>query len=207
MPYLEHQPIDFFPRCLLQDEIANPRLAIQRVFEEEINLMEARKYLEKWLVAIFYDKPVLDRNALMVLMGLQEMLLKLLEAAHLLQMEDPALREEIAITVMKGIGLPVPALYCGVMHKHSYTAWDYFPRHLNRKEFANPYRVFYKLCQYKRLPEWRNTLQHFFSGAVAGGPVYTYFEDENIYLTCKLLLKLVEAAHLVKVREGKAGKD
>ena len=207
MSYLEQQPIDFLPRCLQQDEIANPRLAFQRVFNDDINVVAARKYLEKWLTAVFCEKLLLERKFLVVLMSLQDALLKLLEAAHLLQLEDPALREEVTITVMKGVGLPVPALYCGAVRKQSYTAWDYFPRHLSRKEFADPYRVFNKLCRYKRLSEWRNTLQYFFSGAVAGGPVYTYFEDENIYLTCKLLLKLVEAAHLVKVREFEDADD
>ena len=202
MPYLEHHPVDFFPRCLLQDEMAAPRLALQRVFEEELNMVDARKYLEKWLSCVFYDNYAPGRKFILVLMGFQDVMLKLLEAAYLLQLEDPALRESTSITVIKSTGLPVPALYCGMAHKH-YTAWDYFPRYLSRKEFADPYRVFYKVARYKKLPEWRDLVQHLFSSVVSGKRIYTCCEDENFYITGRLLLKLVEAAHLVCVREIK----
>jgi len=201
MPYLEHQPIDFFPRNLLQDEIVDPRMAMRRVFEEDLNLPATHKYLEKWLVAVFYDRRPLGRKMLVVIMALQESILRLVEAAHLLHLEDPALRKEMPMTVMKGAGLPEPALYCGDMHEHGYTAWDYFPRHLTRKEFIDPYRVFRKIARYKQLPEWRDVLQYFFSAAVSGERIYECYEDENVYITCQLLMKLVEAAYLVKVRE------
>jgi hypothetical protein len=201
MPYLEHHPVDYFPRHLLQDEIADPRLAIRRIFDEELNMVDARKWLDKWLNTLFGEKQVLGRKFIVLLMDLQEALLKLLEAAYLLQLEDPSLHKEVSITVMKGTGLPVPSLYCGLTHKE-YTAWDYFPRHLTRKEFTDPYRVFEKLCRYKHLPEWRDTLQNFFSAAVSGARIYECCQDSNVYLTGKYLLKLVEAVHLVNVRES-----
>lgn len=201
MPYLEHHPIDFFPRALLQDEIAAPRLALCRIFDEELNMVDARKWLEKWLACVFYDNYAPGRKFILVLMNLQDVLLKLLETASLLELEDPALRKTIPIPVIKGTGLPLPALYCGRAHDH-YNAWDYFPRYLTRKEFMDPYRVFGKLARYKRLPAWRDIVQNLFSSAVSGKRIFTCCEDENFYLTGRLLLKLVEAAHLVWVREG-----
>ncbi|HEY4148057.1 MAG TPA: hypothetical protein VGM41_03975 [Chitinophagaceae bacterium] len=202
MPYLEHHPNDFFPRHLLHDELANPRLVFCRTFDEQINMPDARKYLEKWLCATFYDKPVLNRRFLLLLMGIHEDMLRLLEAAHLLRLEDPERRKaSCAEEQVYGPGLPEPELYCSSSNKH-YTAWHYLPRYISRKEFANPYRVFDKLCAWKTLPQWRDALQNFFSAAVSGSRIYECQNDENVYLTCRHLLRLVEAAHLVKVREG-----
>ena len=201
MPYLEHHPIDFFPRVLLQDEIAAPRLALHRIYDEELNMVDARKHMEKWLSCVFYDNYAPGRKFILVLMNFQDVLLKLLEAAHLLTLEDPVLRKDIPITVIKTTGLPLPSLYCGAAYKH-YTAWDYFPRYLTRKEFTDPYRVFDKLARYKRLPEWRDLVQNLFSSAVSGKRIYTCCDDQNLYLTGRLLLKLIEAAHLVYVRES-----
>jgi len=163
-------------------------------------MVDARKCLEKWIACVFYDDYAPGRKFIMELMNFQDILLKLLEAAWLLQ-QDPALRQVAEITVVKATGLPVPGLYCGRVCKQ-YTGWDYFPRYLNRKEFADPYRVFHKLLRYKRLPEWRDMIQHLFSALVSGKRIYVCCEDKNFHLTGRHLLKLVEAAHLVWVREA-----
>ncbi len=199
MPYLEHHPVDFFPRYLLQDELVNPRLALRRIFDEQVSLPDARKWLEKWLSATFYNKPVLNRKFILLLMGFQEDILRLLEAAHLLRLEAPQHRVPVLAATTAGAGLPEPALYCGTLRGH-YTAWHYLPRYLSPKDFADPYRVFDKLYAWKTLPEWRDILQHFFSAAVSGQRIFESNNDDNIYLTCRHLLKLTEAAHLVHVR-------
>ncbi|MBS1562870.1 MAG: hypothetical protein JST39_00720, partial [Bacteroidetes bacterium] len=129
--------IDFFPRCLLQDELAAPRLALQRVYDEEMNMVDMRKYLEKWLACAFYEGYAPGRKLILIWMGLQDLLQKLLEAASLLQLEDAALRAQQPITTIKGTGLPMPSFYCGAEYR-DYTAWDYFPRYVTRKEFADP---------------------------------------------------------------------
>lgn len=205
MPYAEHHPNDYFPRCLLQDELANPRLVLCRTFDEQINMPDARKYLEKWFAAIFYNEPVLSRKFILMLMGIHEDMLRLLEAAHLLRLEPPEQRPASCTEEeVYGPGLPDAALYCSDKHKH-HTLWHYLPKYISRREFANPYRTFDKLYDWKTLPQWRDTLQNFFSAAVSGTRIYECSNDDNIYLTCRHLLRLLEAAHLIKVREGCGG--
>ncbi|MBS1562869.1 MAG: hypothetical protein JST39_00715 [Bacteroidetes bacterium] len=62
--------------------------------------------------------------------------------------------------------------------------------------------MFQKLFRFKSLPEWRELVQNLFSAAVSAKKIYTCCEDKNFYLSGKLLLKMVEAAHLVHVREN-----
>lgn len=46
-----------------------------------------------------------------------------------------------------------------------YSAWDYFPRSLSKKQFINPYLVFKKFFKYQDLPIWRDLLYDFLYNA------------------------------------------
>ncbi|GAA4302390.1 hypothetical protein GCM10023143_04720 [Compostibacter hankyongensis] len=94
---------------------------------------------------------------------------------------------------------PDPALYCGGLGAGQ--RWDYFPRSLSRREFLDPYQVLEDFFDFRTLPEWREVLlellSHAFSNAHAiESPVLRDIMDMQRYLH-----KLLEAAHLIYVRE------
>ena len=82
--------------------------------------------------------------------------------------------------------------------------WTDFPRFLTKKEYCNPYTVFRKFFKYKSLDNWINTWRDIVDGALNadGG---SYLEHElTVYI---YLAKLIEAAHLVDVRENYAYRE
>ena len=77
--------------------------------------------------------------------------------------------------------------------------WTDFPRFLTKKEFCNPYIVFRKFFNCKSLNNWINIWRDIVDGALNpdGG---CYLEHElTVYMH---LAKLIEAVHLVHVRES-----
>ena len=84
-------------------------------------------------------------------------------------------------------------------HRSSHP-WQFIPRALGPKEYANPYRIFKKLAAFGNKQKWKfilNELQD-----------YTFFntsfaecgDELNIFTVYRLLHKLIEAAHLIEVR-------
>jgi len=92
-----------------------------------------------------------------------------------------------------------PNLYCG-WHANN-TEWDYFPRGLSFKEFSNPYRAFSHFFKYLSLPEWKTILQEVSEYALANDSLFESGVDMDILSIYIYLTKLVEAAHLIDVRE------
>lgn len=89
-----------------------------------------------------------------------------------------------------------PALFFG-WERYS-TFWEHFPRHLSSDEYNDPYRVFSQFFAFYRLDEWQKELSELLSDALSSDdPV----NERDILLIQKNLLKLVEAAHLIDVRE------
>lgn len=90
-------------------------------------------------------------------------------------------------------------LYCG---RHSdISEWEDFPRSLSLKEYINPYLVFRQFFKYRKLKEWKKDMEEILEFALAessyieGGLT---FDVLSIYVH---LTKLIEAAHLIDVRE------
>jgi len=88
-----------------------------------------------------------------------------------------------------------PALYCG--WQKGYNTWHFMPRHLNKKEFVNPYLALIKFRNYRIETEWKTIIQQLLHHAL----IPMGYEDGNTILQLgKLLHKLVEACHLIEVR-------
>ena len=92
-----------------------------------------------------------------------------------------------------------PNLFCS-WHA-DLTAWDFFPRSLSLKEYIDPYLVFKRFFKYLSLAEWKRELHDIVEYAL----VETSFSEACIdFDTLPIyfhLTKLVEAAHLIDVRE------
>lgn len=198
MPHGEHSPMDYYPRRLYQAEIQNPYTVFHSFFDA-FALPEAIEFIEAWLRAVtkddFWKKGYPAR-----LLFFYEMLEKLIEGAYLVNkldnQKDAAL---LNISSEAEMHLMSTSFYCG-WHT-GYSAWDYFPRSLPKKQFINPYLTFRKFFKYQELPIWRDQLYDLLYNAFVGHKELD--TDEYCLLNVqKHLKRIIEAAHLVEVRTG-----
>jgi hypothetical protein len=92
-----------------------------------------------------------------------------------------------------------PNLYCG--WHGGLTEWDFFPRSLSLKEYIDPYIAFKKFFKFRTLDEWKEELHEvmeFALGKTSFSEASVEFDTLPIYFH---LTKVVEAAHLIDVRE------
>jgi hypothetical protein len=93
-----------------------------------------------------------------------------------------------------------PNLFRGWVSGH--TEWEYLPKVLSFKEFRNPYLALRRFFKFKKLGEWKELLREFSEFVFTGQGIEYESEDSynslDIYLH---LIKLVEAVHLIDVRE------
>lgn len=83
-------------------------------------------------------------------------------------------------------------------HYQSSSGWADFPRFLSVKEFCNPYKVFTKFFKCQGCEEWEHDLEEIVDAALSKNSGELGFEMIAIY---SHLVKIVEAAHLINVRE------
>jgi hypothetical protein len=93
--------------------------------------------------------------------------------------------------------------YCG-RHANSYP-WDFFPRHLSKNEFLNPYHALQKVCDAFTEEEWKDCQQTILQHALSTHAVNEFDDSFNSLRIFLLFHKLLEAAHLIKVRVGREG--
>lgn len=76
--------------------------------------------------------------------------------------------------------------------------WEYLPKMLTANEYQNPYIVFKKFFKYKAIKKWREDI-----GLVINYSLASYNEicDLNLLQLYFHLTKLMEASHLIDVRE------
>ena len=83
-------------------------------------------------------------------------------------------------------------------HYQSADELEEFPRTLSVKEFCNPYRVFHKFFKYQDLDQWVHDWEQAVECALSRTSGKLGMDMLKIY---SYLAKLVEAAHLINVRE------
>jgi hypothetical protein len=76
--------------------------------------------------------------------------------------------------------------------------WEYLPRMLTTKEYENPYKVFRKFFKYQSVEQWCEDIALVLDYALAG---YNETCDLNLLQLYFHLTKLMEAAHIIDVRE------
>jgi hypothetical protein len=77
-------------------------------------------------------------------------------------------------------------------------AWIDFPRFLSKKEFCNPYSVFRRFFKFLSMQNWVDYWRE--AGDRALSPESSNYDISELK-TCTHLFKLIEAAHLIDVRE------
>lgn len=90
--------------------------------------------------------------------------------------------------------------YCG-WHTGK-TAWDFFPRHLSKKEFLNPYLALEKFTKQHSLSEWKYLLNDILNHALSIESISQFYDGQSILNTWLYLHKLLEATHLIEVRQS-----
>lgn len=83
------------------------------------------------------------------------------------------------------------------------TAWDYFPRLLSWKEFSDPYLAFRRFFKFAAISRWKDDLNCLLDYSLGKTNLFEAGIDIDIFNIYLHLIKLVEAAHLVDVREIK----
>lgn len=162
------------------------------------SLADARRYITKMLKTagsfhFWRDNP---SNVLFFFEKLEELVL-----ATLVIHREGSERQDGVITLAQD---EMPSLtayqqYCGWHHKSD--PWYFFPRSLNRKEYANPYIVFKQIAANGNRKKWRFVLREVQFYTLSTSSVN---ESEDIEFDAlrlyRLFTKLVEAAHLIDVR-------
>jgi hypothetical protein len=92
-----------------------------------------------------------------------------------------------------------PVLYMDKYQGH--TQWETFPRYLTKKEFLDPYLVFRRFFRYKSRKGWHNALKEIIFYALSPHSCSDDLIDLDLLKISRHLLKLVEAAHLVLLRD------
>ena len=159
-------------------------------------LPDARKYLYKFIKAAQADKAA--RFGVPNFLYFREELEELINAAlclHHAGAEHPA--------VVLDLQDDAPDItcyhqYCN--HRFQLKPWHYFPRFLNLKEYANPYKVFSRLASFGNEQAWKKILNDLFYYCFSPNSCSELVNRPNILKLSTCLLKLLEASHLVVVR-------
>jgi hypothetical protein len=131
---------------------------------------------------------------------LYEQILQLIEATWLIKQLDYAGRLGILSPHLNKERLNDLDLYCKPAFQPN--AWDYFPRALNRKQYRNPYKTFTKFFKYSTLAEWKEKLHDALHYSLESWEEEGSVDlMEDILIIKKHLDKVVEACHLIAVRE------
>jgi len=196
MPFGEHNTWDFFPRHLYRAEIMNPHKAIDDFFQR-MHLEAYLEDLDEWLHAACADDPLATQPP-RDFICLHEDMEKLLEAAWLIQQ---ARREKSSPGTLSPADLNERLALLGMQHAQYYReshVWSYFPRHLSREEFMNPYLAFHRFFGLHNIAEWRDELRMYFEAALSRRSVYEALgSGSNLHTDWLHLKKLVEAAFLI----------
>jgi len=199
MIYIENYGTPVLLTRLTDEDIANPYKVISNYFSWSA-LPAQRTHIRQITAASIKDGHW-SKGHPRTLIHVGERLEKLIEALYLIQREDDKVTSNPSIVNPDEVKKDVvnPELYCG--WSEMFFPWDYFPRHLTREEYINPYKALRKFFKYKSLPEWKGLIKELMDCALSPHSVYDLGSYFNVLKISSMLQKIVEAAHLIEVRE------
>src|SRR5689334_17761256 len=115
MPYLEHEPWDYFPTRLTMKMMMEPFGVIREFFDHEVDIADARKELHLWWRSAFCQECILNKAEIVSLIGFRDQLVTVVEAAAMLP-------EHYDVITMEEHELLNPANFCGQPHQ-GFTPW------------------------------------------------------------------------------------
>lgn len=185
----QNQPKDVFgTRRWLYAEITDPYQVFAETFSHG-DLAHFRNIIKKMLQYAEAEKIYKEEAPCDVLLNMK-IILSVLMAAHALKDKKKGPIEVSEVDVFN------KKYYCS--NSRSLDPWSDFPRCLSKKEFCNPYLVFKKFFNYQALDKWMHDLEEIVDFALSRYRGELGLDMLAIYLH---LTKLIEAAHLINVRE------
>jgi hypothetical protein len=71
--------------------------------------------------------------------------------------------------------------YCG-FHRND-TPWDFFPRHLTKKEFLDPYKGLEKFTRFRNIGQWKEVIRDLAYHALSDVPLNEFDDSKSTLLT------------------------
>lgn len=176
--------------------------AVIEDFFSALSVSQYRKYILSVLQAANSVK-LWKKEEPASLLYFQKKMEDLINTAHFLASREKGRKNkkskaviEAAVTEEEQID---PGFY---LNKHlGQHQWEAFPRSLSKKEFLNPFLAFEHFFQYRSLKEWHKDLKEIIFYALSPHSCAEDCVDFEFLKINELLQKLVEAAHLIWVRE------
>ena len=183
----KHSKDPFKTQCWLCECITDPYQVIASFFAEA-HMHHFRRLIKKLVchasgAGVYKGDPPGD------ILLYSKIIRSLIKAAHALRHTKHS-----AVTIKKE-DLFNKKYYCS--HYVSADAWKEFPRCLSEKEYSDPYRVFQQFFSYQSLSNWLQCWDQVVNNALNSDTT----SITDTLTVCIHLIKLVEAAHLVDVRE------
>lgn len=85
--------------------------------------------------------------------------------------------------------------------------WDYLPRHLSVQQYLEPMAAFHRLRKYKTEQEWSTAISEMVEYALSTASIHGCLPPYNMMKMRRILLQVLEAGHLVLVRNGRRRRD
>jgi len=187
----------FYPHCLDREEIENPFIVLFNFFVM-VHLPEALREIDVWMDTI--SKGLNERrHGASYLLTLYEAINKLIHAAFLIrQMDDDRPANLFGILKPDNNHVPETKYYAAEGSKDT---WSLFPRSLSKEQFINPYLVFRPFFEFWSLAEWKEELHNMLHLSFSDSTLEDTGEVVDLLNVKSHLDKLVEACHLILVRE------
>lgn len=166
-------------------------------FFECFTLPFARHYLISAIKAA-ESSQIWSKRAPTDLLHYFEMLEKLTVSVYTIVKTDNKTKKVILPKTKGSPDLTQYHLFCGRYDKLE--AWDFFPRCLSPKEYRDPYQVLEKFTQWNSKKEWQKSLRYILSFALGENGFSESSINLELIKTAELLLKMLEACHLIYVR-------
>jgi hypothetical protein len=187
---------------LLPEEGSSDPYQVIADFFDLCDAFHHREHICTWLEAANKDDYWRD-SCPSELLFYYEKMVNLIKAAHRIDKEHKAGKTAIDLLKEKGYDLETnllhPALYFGWGRNE--TIWDCFPRNLSLEEYIDPYLVLHRFFEIYSVDEWHQQLYELLSDGLSDTDPAESRDNRDILLIQKNLLKLVEALHLIDVRE------
>ncbi|SDC16182.1 hypothetical protein [Niabella drilacis] len=178
----------FDTACWSRGGITDPRQILAEVFNCS-DIETLRTEIKQIVSYAQVDKLYKDHSPCDVLLDMK-MVRSVLKAAHALK------DEKISPVAVSANDIFDKSYYCSPHSKSG--LWSDFPRCLSRDEFCNPYRVLKKFFKKQSLSKWVQDWEAMTECALSRHSCDTDLGSLQFYMR---LVKLVEAAYLIDVRE------
>ena len=175
----------------MKPDINAPRDIIVDFFYND-DLGSYRKIVRKFLSAACTDGIYRDCDPGDLLFDIK-LLLGLINATFLLRAEKVGDRTPV-------VDVFNTKFYCRGADPE--VAWRAFPRTLSFKEYENPYRAFRRFFRCRSITEWQELMDDLLGFALCKDSILEVNIELDILSIYFHLVKLIEAAHLIYVREG-----